>query len=73
MKYSYHITLARNDVFSDLADSHSPCSLDDFNEACTVVIVIKKNWHAKFLYATHLSAPTWLIWLNIKFFLADNK
>ena len=25
----------------------------------------KKNWYAKFLYATHLSAPTWLKRLNI--------
>ena len=38
---------------------------DEFNEPCTAVIVKKKNWHAKFLYATHLSAPTWLKWFNI--------
>ena len=55
----YHVTLASNDVFGELAGSRSPCSLDDFNESCTAVIVKKKNWHAKFLYTTHLvSAPT---------------
>ena len=42
-----------------------PLSLDDFNELCTAVIVKKKNWHAKCLYATHLTAPTWLKWFNI--------
>ena len=48
----YHVTLARNDVFGELAASRFPCSLDDFNRPCTVVIVKKKNWHAKFLYST---------------------
>ena len=61
----YHITLARNNVIGKLGGSHFPYSLDDFNEPCTAVIVKKKNWHAKFLYATHLSAPTWLKWFNI--------
>ena len=56
----YQITIARNDVIGKLGGSRSPCSLDGFNESCTAVIVKKKNWHAKFLYATHLSAPTWL-------------
>ena len=42
-----------------------PLSLDDFNEPCTAVIVKKKNWYAKFLYATHLNAPTWLKWFKI--------
>ena len=53
--------LAGEDAIGELADSRSPCSLDDFNEPCTAVIVKKKkNWHATLLYATHLSAPTWL-------------
>ena len=58
------MTLARNDVIGELAGSHS---LDVFNEPCTAIIVKKKNWHAKFLYATHLivGAPTWLKWFNI--------
>ena len=57
----YHITLARNDVFGELVGSGSSCSLDDYNEPCTAVIVEKKNWYPKFLYATDLiSAPTWL-------------
>ena len=31
-------------------------------------LMLKKNYHAKFLYTTHLiSAPTWLKWFN--FFL----
>ena len=42
-----------------------PLSLDDFNEPCAAVIVKKKNWHAKFLYATHLSVLTWLKWFKI--------
>ena len=42
-----------------------PLSLDDFNEPCTAVIVKKNNWNAKFLYAIHLSAPTWLKRFNI--------
>ena len=61
----YHITLARNDVIGKLGGSRFPYSLDHFNEPCTAVIVKKKNCHAKFLYATHLSAPTWLKWFNI--------
>ena len=57
----YHVTLAHNDVFGELAGSQFPCSLDDFNEPCTAVIVKKKNWHANFFGTTHLiSAPTWL-------------
>ena len=52
----YYITLARN--------TRSPCSLEVFNETCTAVIKKKKNWHAKFLYATQLIAPTWLKWFN---------
>ena len=59
---NYHITLARNDIFGKLTGSSFPCSLDDFNEPCTAIIIKKKkkkNWHVKFLYATHLiNAPT---------------
>ena len=61
----YHITLARNDVIGKVGSSRSPCSLDDFNISCTAVIAKKKNCHAKFSYATHLNAPTWLRWFNI--------
>ena len=61
----YHITLACNNVIAKLGGSRFPYSLDDSNEPCTAVIVKKKNWHAKFLYATHVSAPTWLKWFNI--------
>ena len=56
----YHIMLARNDVIGKVGGWRFPYSLDDFNEPCTAVIVTKKNWHAKFFYDTHLSAPTWL-------------
>ena len=38
----YHITLARNDVIGKLAGSRSLCSLDDFQEPYTAIIV--KNW-----------------------------
>ena len=39
----YHITIARNDVIGKLEGSRSPCSLDDFDEPCTTVIVKKKT------------------------------
>ena len=39
----YHVTVAHNDVFGKLASSCSPCSLDNFNEPCTAVIVKKKE------------------------------
>ena len=59
----YHITLTRNDVLDELAISRFPCSLDDFNEPCTAVIVKKKNWHAKFLYLRAMQV-LFLIYLN---------
>ena len=37
----YHVTLARNDVIGELAGARSQCSVDDFNETCTAVIVKK--------------------------------
>ena len=40
---TYHITLARNEGIGELAGSHSPCSLDVFNESCTAVTVKKKS------------------------------
>ena len=39
----YHFTLAQNDVFGELAGSHFPCSLDDFNEPSTALIVKKRT------------------------------
>ena len=32
----YHVTLARNDVIGEFAGSRSSCSLDNFDEPCTV-------------------------------------
>ena len=38
------------------------CFLDSFNAPrSSTKIILKKNRHGEFFYATHLSAPTWLI------------
>ena len=59
----YHITIAYNDVINKLAGSRSLCSLDDFNEYSSYCK--ENNWHAKFVYTTHLSALTWLKWFKM--------
>ena len=41
-------------------------SLDDFNKPCIAVIVKKKNWDAKFLYAIHLSSYLALMIQHLK-------
>ena len=51
----YHVTLARDDVFSELAGSHSFCSLDDFNKACTAFIVKNRTGTPSFCGTTSFS------------------